>query len=259
MGSARSAPSLTDVFTDTDATETVKGLGLLYVMPRPVGSGRLGFYGVAAFQSLDGTLGGPLPAVSTNDQFIDAVVGAVWSHAKYEMPEGPPMGPPPGRAYSLGLQLTIPGGNASLGSLVVQPNIAYTYRTKPMLLDGTEFSARLAYNHVTERDSDIIPGTRCKDGDYIALDFAVTERYRNFQFGIAGTYMKQIQDDKPGAGYPVGALPIGGGRMEELAIGPVLNIDLGPSTAIKIKYTKSVVSKSLTKGDLFGIIFVKKF
>lgn len=247
------------VFPDTDATETVKGLGLLYVMPEPVGSGRLAFYGVTTFQDLDGTLGGGTPALNESNRWVDAVVGAVWSKAHYQMPEGPPMGPPPGYAYSFGLQATIPGGDGSLGSLVVSPHAAFTYRTKPILLDGTEFSARLTYNHVTTRDSDIVPGTRYKDGDYIALDFAITERYKMVTFGLAGTYMKQIEDDRAGAGYPVGLLPFGGGRMEELAIGGVVNIDLGPTSALKVKYTKSVVAKNISKGNLLGIVYVRKF
>jgi len=165
------------------------------------------------------------------------------------------MGPPPGDAYSFGLRATLPGGDASLGSRVISPNAAFTYRTDPVLLDGTEVSARLSYNHVTERDSRLIPGFRYKDGDYLALDFAVTERYRNFQFGLAGTYMNAIEDDTPGAGYPG---PVAG-RMEELALGGVLNIDLGPSSAIKMKYTRNVTATNMSQGDLFAIQFVSKF
>lgn len=168
------------------------------------------------------------------------------------------MGPPPGYAYALGMEAVIPLGDASAGSLVIKPNVAYTYRTGPLWLDGTEFSGRISYNHVTERETRS-PDPRVtghyKDGDYIAADFAITERYKNFQFGLAGTYMKAIQDDKPGADYT----GLKQGRMEELALGAVLNIDLGPTSGIKMKYTKGIKSKNLTAGDLFGITFVQKF
>lgn len=244
-----------DVFPDTSVTQEVYGVGALYVMPQKVYDGTLGFYGVTTWQVIEGNPGGPLPAVDTGRQWVDAVIGAVWSKANYRMPDGPPMGPPPGYAYALGLQLTIPGGDGSLGSPVIQPNVAFTYRTDPILLDGTEFSTRVSYNHVTERESRLVPGFDYKDGDYIAIDFAVTERYRNFQFGLAGTYMKQIEDDIPGAGYP---LPTAG-RMEELAVGAVVNMDLGPTSAIRMKYTKGVSSANLSEGNLFGIQYITKF
>lgn len=243
------------IFPDTSVTQQVFGLSGLYVSPNKFYDGSLGYYAVTTWQDVEGTPGGPIPAVNTGREWVDAVVGVVWSKANYRMPDGPLMGPPPGSAFALGLQATIPGGDGSLGSLVLSPNVAFTYRTEPMLLDATEFSARLSYNHVTERDSNLVSGFKYKDGDYLALDFALTERYKNFQFGPIGTYMKQIEDDKPGAGYP-GQVA---GRMEELALGLVVNMDLGPTSAIKVRYTKGVRAKNMSKGDLFGIQYVSKF
>jgi len=240
---------------NTAITQQVYGRSCLYVMPQKIYGGTVGFYGVGTVQAVEGAPGGPFPAINTGTEFVDVVLGATWSRAHYKMPDGPPMGPPPGYAYALGLQATIPGGDGSLGSVVVSPNAALTYRTGPVLLDGTEFSIRASYNHVTERESGIINGFNYKDGDYVALDFAVTERYRNFQFGLIGTYMKQIEDDRPGAGYP-GATQ---GRMEELALGAVLNMDLGPTSAIRVRYTKGVRAKNLFQGDLFGIQYIQKF
>lgn len=243
------------VFPDTSLTQHVVGLSGLYVLPQEFRGGNLGLYGVSTWQAVNGNPGGPIPAVDTGGEWVDAVVGVVWSKSEYQIPEGPPTGPPPGFAYALGLQATIPGGEGSLESFVISPNVSLTYRTEPLLLDGTEFSARLSYNHVRERDSGRIPGFTYKDGDYLALDFALTERYRNFQFGLIGTYMTQVQDDEPGAGYP----GPNGGRMEELALGAVVNMDLGPTSAIKMRYTTGVSSSNLAAGDLFGVQFVQKF
>lgn len=243
------------IFDNTDVTQQVLGVSGLYVLPQKFYGGSLGFYGVGTVQAVEGAPGGPFPEIDTGNEFVDFVVGATWSQATYRMPDGPPMGPPPGVAYAIGLQATIPGGDGSLGSLVVSPNVALTYRTDPILLDGTEFSIRGSYNHVTERDSGIVDGFKYKDGDYISFDAALTERYRNFQFGFVGTFMKQIEDDVPGEGYPLPPQ----GRMEELVLGVVLNMDLGPTSAIKARYGKGVSSKSMFEGDLFGIQYVRKF
>lgn len=243
------------LFEDTDVTQQVVGISGLYVLPQKIYGGALGFYGVTTWQQIEGTPGGPIPPVDTGTEWVDMVLGVTWSKAQYRLPDGPPMGPPPGFVQSIGLQATIPGGDGSLGSVVISPNVALTYRTDPILLDGTEFSIRASYNHVTERESRIIDAFDYKDGDYLAFDFAVTERYKNFQFGFIGTYMLQIEDDEPGEGYPG---PVAG-RMEELALGVVLNMDLGPTSAIKARYTKGVEAKNMSQGDLFGIQYVQKF
>lgn len=242
------------IFPDTSLMQNVFGLAALYVKPQKVYDGTLAFYGLTAWQNVKGNPGGPLPAVNENGQWVDAIFAAIWSKAHYRMPDGPPMGPPPGYAYAFGLQTTLPGGEGSLGSLVISPNTAFTYRTDPILLHGTEFSNRLSYNHVTERDSRIIPGFDYKDGDYIVLDAALTERYKNFQFGAVSTYMKQIEDDVAGAGYPG---PVNG-RMEELVIGGLLNIDHGMTSALKMRFTKGIRARNMAEGNFFSIQFIKK-
>lgn len=244
------------IFPDTKGTQTVYALSAMYVMPEMYRGGRLAFLGVATLQDLDASLTASLPSQTLNKEPTDLTLGVIWSKAQYEMPDGPPMGPPPGRAFALGLETVFPIGDGSQGSIVVKPNIAYTYRTAAKWLDGTEVSGRLSYNHVTERTTNhpVFTG-EYKDGDYLAFDFAVTERYRNFQFGLAGTYMKAIQDDKPAANYTGPTA----GRMEELALGAVLNVDLGPTSAVKMKYTKGVKSKNLVAGDLFQIAYIRKF
>lgn len=169
---------------------------------------------------------------------------------------------PVGFTLGVGLGVTIPIGsfeNTSVGypgfnNWVLSPNIAFTYRTKPIFLDATEFSARLFYNHNFERD-DSTGGFTYRDGDYLSGDFAVTERYGRFQFGLAGNIKWQIQDDE---GTP--ATPASDGqRHKSIRIGPLLSVDFPEyRSTLTLKYLTDVYSRNAFKGDYLQLSFIRK-
>lgn len=195
-----------------------------------------------------------------------------WSRSWYDAPpaageaitnaSGEP-GLPSGFTFAFGLGASIPIGqfdaSRHVGSLgfnnwTLSPNMAVTYRTKPILLDATEFSARLFYNHNFERH-DSTGGFDYRDGDYISLDFAVTERYSRYQFGMAGNWRQQIEDDSGSPAVPA----LDGQRFSSLRLGPVLAVDLPEIGAgISFKYLRDVEVQQGFKGDQFQISFIKK-
>ena len=71
------------------------------------------------------------------------------------------------------------------------PTAAFTYVTKPILADGTEFSAKLFVNNYLQN-----PATHYYTGRVINIDFAVSEHIAKFQVGLAGFYAFQTADDR---------------------------------------------------------------
>lgn len=112
------------------------------------------------------------------------------------------------------------------------PAIAATYTTPPLLAEGTEFSAKFYWNNYLEN-----PITGFTTGNLLDLDFAVTERVGRFQFGPAGFYAFQIQDDQRAGVF----IPADQRRAEFLYVGGVLNYDMP-------EYTASVKVKVLVNG-----------
>jgi hypothetical protein len=255
-----------EVFPDTKQDVAVPGVGLLYVMPDEFLGGRVGFSAQFAYGRNDTTVTN-LPAgpggtsiLGDNYGFFDPVVGVRWSKGDYNMENAPEMGPPPGFIYSLSLDMTLPIGayesgrvaNPGFDAFVLTPNVAMTYRTAPLLLDGTELSASLSYSRVFERDAGNT-GLPYKDGDFITADFALTERYKMFQFGLAGTYVDQVQDDQsdvPGTAN---------GRFETLSLGAVLAIDFSPTSGVKFKYLQDVHAENAFKDRRFSFGVYRKF
>ncbi|KLD75642.1 hypothetical protein FZ025_04820 [Xanthomonas hyacinthi] len=100
------------------------------------------------------------------------------------------------------------------------PNVALTY-TSPSIFgetlgDATEFSVRMFYNHYSRNDD-----TNYQSGDLVSADFSVSQRVRQWQFGVTGTGYVQIEDDE-NAGVKV---PNGGNRGRLLQLGPVVSYD----------------------------------
>lgn len=114
----------------------------------------------------------------------------------------------------------------------VSPAVAFTYTTRPILAEGTEFSGKLYWNNYWTN-----PDTDYRTGDLINLDFAITEHIGRFQIGVAGVYAKQVEDDKVDGA----SIPPDGRRGELLSLGGIVNYDMPEcQTSVKIKAAKSV-------------------
>ena len=111
----------------------------------------------------------------------------------------------------------------NIGSNVfdIAPNFALTYTTKSIFGDApgqaTEFSARLFLNNYT-KNSD----TDYQTGRLANVDFAITQRVNQWQFGLAGAAYAQFEDDEIGGRKH----PNDGNRMLGLSVGPIVSYDL---------------------------------
>ncbi len=135
-------------------------------------------------------------------------------------------------AYGLGIQagfgVNFPTGaydakdSVHVGSNVfdLAPNFSFTYTVPSILGPGlgqaTEFSGRASFNYYTEN-----PDTNYQSGAIAALDFAVTQRWGNWQFGATGTAWTQVADDKI-EGNRVGS---DGRRASTVLLGPLISYD----------------------------------
>jgi hypothetical protein len=131
------------------------------------------------------------------------------------------------------------------------PTAAFTYVTKPILADGTEFSAKLFVNNYLQN-----PATHYYTSRVIDIDYAVSEHIGRFQVGLAGFYAFQIERDKL-FGTPI---PPDGRKAEELSLGGVLAYDMPEHNAfLRLKALTSVITHN-TVGSR-GVVFewVKKF
>lgn len=263
-------------FSDTDEQLLQGQLGGLYVYPGELFGGRMASSLIFAYGKHDLTITDTLPAdlSSKHTGLFDAYSDIFfWSKSWYEGPppaaEGqpkptadfvPPM--PVGFTLGLGLGVTIPigsydntaVGNPGFNSWVLSPNVAFTYRTKPIFLDATEFSGRVFYNHNFERE-DATGGFTYRDGDYLSADFAVTERYNRFQFGLVGNISWQIEDD---TGSPAVAAS-DGQRHKSIRLGPILAVDFPDQrTTVSLKYLTDVYSRNAFDGDYLQLSFIRK-
>ncbi len=264
------------MFPDTSERLVQGQLGGLYVYPGEIFGGRMASSLVFAYGKHDLTITKtqPVDLSSRNTGFFDAYSDVFfWSKSWYEGPPPaaldqprpsadfiPPL--PVGLTLGFGLGVTVPigrfdntaVGNPGFNNWVLSPNVAFTYRTRPILLDATEFSARLFYNHNFERDNST-GGFSYRDGDYLSADFAVTERYSRFQFGLAGNIKWQIQDDDGSAAVPA----TGGQRHKSIRLGPVLAIDFPESrSTLSLKYLTDVYTRNAFDGDYLQLSFIRK-
>jgi hypothetical protein len=264
------------MFPDTDDRLQQGQLGGLYVYPDEVLGGRMASSLVFAYGKHDLTITNTLP-VDLSDKhtaFFDAYSDVFfWSKSWYEGPPPASLGQPvPGPGFippmpvgftlGLGLGVTIPIGSfdsSTVGSpgfnnWVLSPNIAFTYRTQPIFLEATEFSARIFYNHNFERE-DATGGFNYRDGDYISADFAVTERFDRFQFGLAGNIKWQVEDDEGSLAVPA----LDGQRHKSLRIGPIVSIDFPEQrTTVSLKFLTDVYTRNAFDGSYLQLNFIRK-
>lgn len=129
------------------------------------------------------------------------------------------------------------------------PSVAMTYTTPPIFAEGTEFSAKLYYNHYLEN-----PDTHYLTGDLINIDFAISEHIGRFQIGLAGVYAWQLEDDE------VLGAPIPDIRAKALLLGPVINYDMPESAAsLKLKMLQTAFARNTVTSWNVVCGFVKKF
>jgi hypothetical protein len=131
------------------------------------------------------------------------------------------------------------------------PTVAFTYTTRPLLVEGTEVSAKFYSNNYLEN-----PATHYFTGELLDLDFAITEHIGRFQVGVAGFYAVQVEDDKV-FGIPI---PPDGRRAEVLELGPVLNYDMPEySSSLRVKALATLIAANTVTS--WGIVFgwIKKF
>lgn len=135
---------------------------------------------------------------------------------------------PYGLAIQFGVGVGFPTGPWNLGSPLnvganfydIVPNIAFTY-TIPSIFglgagDATEFSTRI-FHHFYTKNHD----TNYKTGNILNIDWAITQRLDNWQFGLSGTYWSQVSNDE------INGLMVGpdGNQAMGIAMGPVLSYD----------------------------------
>jgi len=259
------------MYPDTEEDLLQGQLGGLFVYPGELLGGRLASSVVFAYGKHDLTVTNTLPVDLTEEQtgLFDAYSDLFfWSKSWYK---GPPMGlqpgsdfipPPVGFTFGFGLGITIPIGNFSgttvgnpgFNNWVLSPNIAFTYRTAPLLLHGTEFSTRIFYNHNFDRE-DTTGGFSYRDGDYISADFAVTERFNQFQFGLAGNIKWQVEDDEGSLAVPA----VDGQRHKSFRLGPLLAIDLPDKQGtVTLKYLADVYNRNSFEGGYLQLSFIRK-
>ena len=251
------------VFSDTSGRRYIAAFGPLYIFPEQVMGGRMATSLVLGYGRNQLTVTKTIPGLSADNWGLyDATADLFWQKSFYDFSgrknvKGEYSGPPPGFSFGGGLSVNIPigafddavVGNTGKNSWVLAPNVAVTYRTHPIFLDGTEFSGRLFYNYVSERIKNDYT-----DGDYINLDWAITERYNRFQFGLAGALGWQIDDDKgPGVGP-------GGQRTSAVMLGALLSVDLPElGSRVTVKYLESVSGEYSTGGKTLSAKWIVKF
>jgi hypothetical protein len=264
------------MYPDTSEKLLQGQLGGLYVYDGMFLGGRMASSLVFIYGKHDLSITKTLPInlTSRNTGWFDAYSDLFfWSKSWYDgPPPGAPGQPKPapgfippmptGFTLGLGVGVTIPigmfnnekVGNPGFSNWVLSPNVAVTYRTHPILLEGTEYSARVFYNHNFERD-DSTGGFSYRDGDYLSADFAVTERFSRYQFGLAGNVKWQIEDD---SGSPA-IRATDGQRHKSVRLGPILAVDFPEArSTVTLKYLTDVYNRNSFKGDYVMLSFIKK-
>jgi hypothetical protein len=144
---------------------------------------------------------------------------------------------PEGLVLGAGLGVVISGGKfesqlratngPSIGNNIwdVAPSLAVTYTTPALLVEGTEFSAKLYWNNYGLDWQSHYQAARLLD-----VDFAVSEHIGRFQAGGAGIYAFQTGPDRQ-LGMDV---PPDGRRFVYMALGGVLNYDM-PEIAAQMR------------------------
>jgi hypothetical protein len=167
-----------------------------------------------------------------------------------------------GLTLSAGIGVVLPVGQYNVQQVTQQgigmgnntfdlaPSLAVTYMTKPIFLEGTEFSAKAYWNIYRSN-----PATQYHTADLINVDFAISERWGRFQAGITGVYAFQFGGDKQNG---VTIAP-DGRRTELLLLGGILAYDMPDlAMSMKIKAVTSVRAENAVHSTTVVVGFIKK-
>ncbi len=228
---------------DVDVEANIVGGALQYVYPFKLYGGT-----VASLLQFDyatestfkiGNLGIHQTSVGWGDPYLDVVkwsrnfgsFGGPPQHVRYPFPYGLTVL----AAYSMEIpigtyepQKLAPDGH---NVVFIIPNLAVTYMTEPNFLgDGAEFDAHLFFDYSAENHE-----TDYQSGPPIDVDFAITERDKIFQYGVAGFYARQIQND-----YHDGLVVAPNGKhFEAFKLGPIFAVDF-PRQHLTVKFKASL-------------------
>jgi hypothetical protein len=134
-------------------------------------------------------------------------------------------------------------------------NAAHNYLTYTQELSATwtpspswmfDLSSNISFN---ERNDE----TNYKSGDIVGLTWGANYRLPsnpNWQVGLHGLYLDQIEDDELPHGVKV---PDGGFRIEKFNAGTQLTYWFNPSAAIMLKWTREWEVENAPQGDLFWL------
>jgi hypothetical protein len=130
------------------------------------------------------------------------------------------------------------------------PTAAFTYVTKPILAEGTEFSAKLYWNNYLTN-----PATHYWTAPVTDIEFAVSEHIGQFQVGLTGYYAFQYENDQLN-GTPV--IPNRGGEV--LTLGGVLAYDMPEdNTYLKVKGLTTVLMRNTVEFWAVAFSWARKF
>lgn len=259
-GSGQTVPGLDAIHL----TETLAGPFFLYVPDVRLFDGSIGLFGVFPGGQQCGQLVLAVPSRCTSG-FGDPYVELAWSRAFGQLRPSRDATALPimqGLVLAVGLGAVLPFGHydqqtqAANGVTIgnntfdLAPSIAVTYTTPPLILDGTEFSAKFYWNNYWAN-----PVTKYKAGSLLDVDFAVTEHIGRFQAGLTGFYAFQVADDRQ-----FGAIvPPDGRELKYLMLGGVLNYDIPEYGAvIRVKALTGVFSRNAVVSHAIVFGFAKK-
>lgn len=119
-----------------------------------------------------------------------------------------------------------------------------------MLAEGTEFSAKIYLNNYFKNSV-----TDYKSGTLLDVEFAVSEHIGFWQIGLAGYYLRQLEDDRRSG---VSVAP-DGRRLQTMSLGGVFNHDMAEiNTSIKLKVRTSVFAYNAGMASSFIVGVSKK-
>lgn len=240
------------------------GGALLFVPDVKLFGGSIGILGVAGAGFLCGQLVSTVPSRCASG-FGDSYIETTWSRfygftrpsrekGAYRIREG--------LAVSTGLGVVFPTGpynqlvqasnGISIGKHIwdVAPSIALTYTTPPLLAEGTEFSTKIYLNNYFKNST-----TDYKSGTLLDVEFAVSEHIGPWQIGVAGYYLRQLEDDRRSG---VSVAP-DGRRLQTMSLGGVFNYDMAEiNTSIKLKVRTSVFAYNAGMVSSFIVSVSKK-
>ncbi|NTH16721.1 hypothetical protein G6L99_31910 [Agrobacterium rhizogenes] len=216
---------------DSNGGSGVGGGGLLYVYDAQVFGGSLAS---SVFASYERTCFGIKPGPESCSSGLGDVYSDVLMWSRFfpssDFSKQPSGGVPIpyGLTMLIGLGANFPTGNYDSSRMInnganffdIAPNLALTYTTKSIFGDAlgqaTEFSGRVFLNNYTKN-----PDTDYQTGRIANMDFSITQRMNQWQFGLAGTGFVQFEDDEIGGQKA----PNDGNRASGLSLGPVISYD----------------------------------